>query len=288
MRTSSIVRVLAISSILMLMAVPGQAREPLKNPDDLVAVELATVGVDPFTGSPLVLLREPGSGDVVPISIGPAEARAILMAIQEVPTPRPMTHDLATDIIKNTGGRLERVLVDGLVENTYFGLLDIRMEDDEDTPVYVDSRPSDALALAVRAGAGILVAPDVLQATRDLEFEGLEDDQVVTALGITVTEVTDELREALGLPDEDGLLVNRAVGEAEGAGIVAGAMILEINGETPTSPMDFLDRVRKIPDDEKARIRFWHEGEEQEAEISTDVPIPERRREQEREPGIEV
>ena len=282
---------LALLPLLLALVAPADAREPMKDPDELVEVELATVGIDPMMGSPLVLLREPASGDVVPINIGPAEARAILRAIQEVATPRPMTHDLSVDLIDTLGGRLERVMVDGLVEGTYFGVLDIRRDDeDPDEPVYVDSRPSDALALAVRTGARILVAPDVLLASQDLEFEGLEDDQVVTALGITVAEVTPDLREALDLPeDREGVLVNRAIGDAEEAGIQPGALILEVNGESPASPMDFLELVRTTPEDEKAQVLFWFDGEEQEVELSTDVPIPDpEERRPDREPGIDV
>lgn len=256
--------VLTIGSVL--------AREPMIDPDDMVAVELATVAVDPFTGMPLVLLREANSGSVVPISIGPEEALAIIRAVEFFQTPRPMTHDTTVALIESMGGRLERIMVDGLVDNSYYGVLDVRMDNDPDTPVYVDTRPSDALALAVRTGAGIIVAPDVLQATRGQEFEGLGDDQVVTALGITVSMVTEESREAMELPDEPGVLVLRAVGEAEEKGIGSGALILEVNGEVPTSALDFLELVQRTPVDEDATIRFWYEDEVQEVELDTHVP----------------
>lgn len=272
-------RMLMSTLLLVLLTVhlTAQAREPMTDPDDLVAVELATVGVDPFSGAPLVLLREPGSGDVVPISIGPEEARAILRAIESVETPRPMTHDTAIAMIDAMGGTLHRIMVDALIDNTYHGVLDIRLEDDPDTPVYVDTRPSDALALAVRTGAGILVAPEVLQATRGREFEGLGDDQSVTALGINVGVLTDQIRSDLGFPDEPGLVVNRAVGEAQDKGIEPGSMILSVNGEVPETPLEFLELVQATPQDENAVIRFWFDGTEQEIELDTDVPEGERR-----------
>ena len=264
--------------LLVLVSVQAVAREPAVPLDEMIAVELATVGVESLSGSPVVLLREPVSGDVVLISIGSSEALAIMMALREVPTPRPMTHDLLADVIRSVGGSVERVMVDALVGSTYTGLIDLRLGQ-RDENILVDSRPSDALALAARTGATILVAPDVLVATRGLEFEGLpEAQQVVTALGITVGEVTPDLREALGLPDQRGVLVSRAVGEAADMGIAAGAMILEVNGEVPGSPMQLLELVRQTPAGTRATLRVWQDGETREVELSTDVPEPQRPR----------
>ncbi len=263
--------------LLLLTAVArADVREPAVPLDQMIMVELATVGFESLSGSPVVLLREPASGDVVLISIGPNEALAILLALREVPTPRPMTHDLLANVIAASGGSVERVMVDALVGSTYTGLIELHLEH-RDAPVLVDSRPSDALALAVRTGATLLVAPDVLVATRGLEFEGLpESQQVVTALGITVGAVTPDLREALRLPDRPGLLVSRAVGEAAELGLAAGAMVLEVNGEVPDSPMAFLELVRRTPSDSRATLSIWQDGEIREIDLSTDVPEPRR------------
>jgi uncharacterized protein len=259
--------------VMMLCTLPGAAREPEVPVEDMILVELATVGLDTISGSPVVLLREPGAGDVVLISIGSNEALAILFGLRSVPVPRPMTHDLLAGLVDAVGARLERVMVDALSGTTYLGLLELRLEG-RDGPVYVDSRPSDALALAVRTGAPILVAPAVLERARGREFLELPGDQVVTALGITVGEATPELREALGLPEEAGVLVSRAIGEAAEQGIAAGALILEVNGEVPESPIRFLDLVRGTPADARVRLRLWQDGEIRELDLSTEVPIP--------------
>ncbi len=248
------------------------SREPVVPVEEMLPVELATVGFESVSGSPVVVLREPDSGDVVLISIGSNEALAILLALRDVPTPRPMTHDLLASVIQSLDAEVERVLVDALVGGTYTGVIELDVPG-RDEPVRVDSRPSDALALAVRTGAAILVAPEVLVATRGLEFEGLpESQQVVSALGITVGEGSPDLREALGLPDEPGLVVSRAVGEAAELGLEPGAMILEVNGGVPGSPMQFLDLVRGTEPGEPARLRVWQDGETRELELSTDVP----------------
>ncbi len=264
-------RGVAVAVLVILFMAASHARELAVDPADLVPVELATVGMDPATGTPVVLLREPASGDIVPIAIGVAEARAILLALQGVEVQRPQTHDLIGNLFEAVDARLERVIVDDLVQGTYMGVLELRVGEGE-TPVLVDSRPSDALALAARSDATILVAPRILVSAREREYEGLETDQVVTALGITVVEATGELRNALNLPDRGGVLVSGVRGPAARKGLEVGSLILEVNGETPESPMHFLDLVRETPSGEDAMIRYWQAGEEHGMELDTDVP----------------
>ncbi|TVP88884.1 MAG: hypothetical protein EA348_09670 [Pseudomonadaceae bacterium] len=259
--------------LVMLMVTLAQARVPMQAPDELVAVELATVAVDPFSGAPLVVLREPDSGDFVLISIGTHEAMAIMRALEDVGTPRPMTHDTAVAMLDALDGELHQVMVDALVEGSYLGVLDIRREADPDTPVYVDTRPSDGLALAVRTGARILVAPEVLQASREQDFAGLGDDQVVTALGISVIALNAERREEFSLSSErEGLLVVRARGAAREQGVEAGALIESVNDTPVESVMDFLRQVQATPAGESARLRLWFDGETQDVELDTGVP----------------
>ncbi len=269
----SIRRLVLIPALCLLMLSAGvQARELAVDPDDLLPVELATVGVVPMTGTPLVLLREPDSGNIVPIFIGPGEARAILMAQRDVEPPRPMTHDLLVSLLDSLNGELTRVIVDELRDGTYHGALEITTDDGQ-THILVDSRPSDALAMAVRTGAAILVAPSVLEAGEDIPFEGLgDDDEVVTALGITVMAASDDLRQALDLPDEPGVLVSSAEGMAAMAGVQPGAFIVEVNESTPASPMSFLELVNATERGEKAEVKFWYEGEYHQVELDVDVP----------------
>lgn len=257
--------------VALALTGPGSARELAVAPEALIAVELATVAMLRDSNLPVVLLRDPASGDVVPIFIGPAEARAILMALHGVVTPRPMTHDLLQDVIGKLSGKLERVVVDDLRDGTYHGALEVRVTPDERL-VRIDARPSDALALAARSGAEIRVSPKVLQAGMGMEFEGLRDDQVVSAIGITVVEATQDLREALDLPDTPGVLVTNATGHAILAGIAAGALVLSVNGSIPTTPMQYLEYVRATPSGEQARIDFWYRGERRQTNLPTSVP----------------
>jgi hypothetical protein len=119
---------------------------------------VAGVTVDPVTKSPIVLLRDPESGNVIPIWIGLLEANAIALALEGTELPRPMTHDLMKSIIRATGTRLRSIEIADIREGTYFALLHI---DSDGESVSVDARPSDAIALALRCEARILVSDTV-------------------------------------------------------------------------------------------------------------------------------
>jgi len=121
-------------------------------------VTVAGVTVDPVTKSPIVVLRDPESGNVIPIWIGLLEANAIALALEGTELPRPMTHDLMKSILQATGTRLLDVEIADIRESTYFALLHI---EGNGKSVRVDARPSDAIALALRCGARILVSEKV-------------------------------------------------------------------------------------------------------------------------------
>ncbi|WP_416139621.1 bifunctional nuclease domain-containing protein [Halomonas sp. HK25] len=270
-------------ALLVAWALPTQARELAVPPEAMVEVEVATVGMSGMAGVPVVLLREPGAREVIPIFIGGAEARAILRALTGERPPRPLTHELLGDVLAGAEVALTRVYVDALTDSTFLGMLELTLPG-RDEPLRIDSRPSDAIALALTAGASIHVAPEVLEAARQIEYQGF-DDQVVVALGITVTPLDDDLREALGLPDRAGVLVSDVSGEAAETGLAPGDLLLEVNGETPESPLHFLELVRDTPAGEPARLRAWQQGEVIEVELSTEVPAPSPRR---RTPGLEA
>ena len=122
-------------------------------------VTVAGVTVDPVTKAPVVVLRDPETGNVVPIWIGLLEANAIALALEGIELPRPMTHDLMKSILHATGTRLRSVEIADIRDGTYFALL--HLEGNEGS-VQVDARPSDAIALALRCGARILVSETVL------------------------------------------------------------------------------------------------------------------------------
>jgi bifunctional DNase/RNase len=128
----------------------------------MVEVELAAVKVDVESRTPVILLQErEGRRRVLPIFIGPSEAQAIALAVQGVVPPRPMTHDLMRDLLDALDASLERVVVTELIDRTYYAELHLRIGG---RSLRVSSRPSDAVALAVRTGSPIFVADDLLDA----------------------------------------------------------------------------------------------------------------------------
>lgn len=257
--------------VVLLAGSPGvKARELAASADDMVEVEVATVGVAGFGGPPVVLLREPGAREVIPIFVGDNEARAILRGLAGHSMSRPMTHDLIGALLDRLDASLERVYVDAIINNTFFGMLELKLPG-QAGQLHVDSRPSDAIALAIRTGAGIFVAPQVLDAAREIAYEGL-DEQLVVVLGITVTPVSGDLREALSLPDRPGVLVSDVHGPAAESGLEPGALLLEVNGEIPDTPLRFLELVHDTAAEQDARLRYWQAGEEHELKLGTDVP----------------
>jgi bifunctional DNase/RNase len=126
------------------------------------------VSFDLVGKQPIVLLKTVDGNKFLPIWIGHPEAAAILMKLQNATTPRPMTHDLVTEILRELDAQVIRVAVTELRENTFYAQVTIQQDGSE---VEVDSRPSDAIALAVRAEAPIFVADEVIDESA-IEFEG--------------------------------------------------------------------------------------------------------------------
>src|ERR671935_1164441 len=142
--------------------------------------QMAVYGVsfDLVGKQPIVLLKTVDGNRFLPIWIGHPEAAAILMKLQNASTPRPMTHDLVTDILSQLDAQVVRVAVTELRENTFFAQVTIQQDGSE---IEVDSRPSDAIALAVRAEAPIFAADDVIEESA-IEFEGEEvnEEEIVS------------------------------------------------------------------------------------------------------------
>jgi bifunctional DNase/RNase len=126
----------------------------------MIEVSLVGVRVELPSNQPIVLLKEADGDRYLPIWIGAVEATAIAFALQGIETPRPMTHDLMRDILQESDITVERILISELVEQTFFAV--IRMTTNGRV-TEVSSRPSDAIALAVRTSTPIFAAEDVLE-----------------------------------------------------------------------------------------------------------------------------
>jgi bifunctional DNase/RNase len=131
-------------------------------------MDIYGVSFDLVGKQPIVLLKTKDGNKYLPIWIGQPEAAAILMKLQGASTPRPMTHDLLTEILGQLDAQVTRITVTELRENTFYAQVTVQLDG---TEIEVDSRPSDAIALAIRAEAPIFAADDVIEESA-IEFEG--------------------------------------------------------------------------------------------------------------------
>ncbi len=123
--------------------------------------------VDPITNMPIVILRDKDGQRVLPIWVGIFEANAIALQIENVATPRPMTHDLLRNVIQDLKATVQKIVVCDLKENTFYALIYLLVGGEV---VAVDARPSDAIALALRARAPIFVEDEVIDNAKSLEL----------------------------------------------------------------------------------------------------------------------
>jgi uncharacterized protein len=129
--------------------------------------------VDPITNMPIVILRDRDGQRVLPIWVGIFEANAIALQIENVPTPRPMTHDLLRNVIQDLKGSVQKIVVCDLQENTFYALIYLSLGGDT---VAIDARPSDAIALALRARAPIFVEDTVIDNAKTVDFSSEKTD----------------------------------------------------------------------------------------------------------------
>ena len=125
----------------------------------LIEMSIKGLMVDPVTNMPIVLLRDADNQRVLPIWVGPVEANAIALQIENVSPPRPMTHDLLRHLLTELGATLQRVVIADLRESTFYAYLELQRGEET---IFVDARPSDAIALAIRTKAPVFVDTKVL------------------------------------------------------------------------------------------------------------------------------
>ncbi|HKZ77658.1 MAG TPA: bifunctional nuclease family protein [Pyrinomonadaceae bacterium] len=130
-----------------------------------IEVKIRALMMDPNSGTPIIILKDVHSDTMLPIWVGAYEANAIALEIEKIAPPRPMTHDLLRNLIVELGIHVERVVVTNLRDNTFFAVIEMRTS--EGNRMILDSRPSDAIALALRADCPIFVDMEVIKASRN-------------------------------------------------------------------------------------------------------------------------
>ncbi|MDQ5859202.1 MAG: bifunctional nuclease family protein [Acidobacteriota bacterium] len=139
----------------------------------MVKMEIKGLLMDPVSNMPVVVLRDAENGVFLPIWVGIFEANAIAIQIEKIATPRPMTHDLLKNLLGELDATVERIVINDLRDNTFFARIHLLRGG---TRWDVDSRPSDAIALALRVDAEIFVEEDVLEKSKTMRPDGDETD----------------------------------------------------------------------------------------------------------------
>ena len=133
----------------------------------LIEMTIKGLMVDPVTNVPIVILKDKQGERVLPIWVGMFEANAIALQMENVTTPRPMTHDLLKNVIADLKADIQKIVVSDLRENTFYALIYLTVNGE---PVAIDARPSDAIALALRAQAPIFVEDRVIDHAKTVDF----------------------------------------------------------------------------------------------------------------------
>jgi len=131
-----------------------------------IEVKIRALMMDPNSGTPIIILKDVNSETMLPIWVGAYEANAIALEIEQVPTPRPMTHDLIKNVLEGINASVTRVVVNDLRDSTFYATISLSLQGKE---FHIDSRPSDAIAVALRVKAPIYVTLDVIERAGSIE-----------------------------------------------------------------------------------------------------------------------
>lgn len=212
----------------------GCAHEPAALPGigGQVRVDVTDVAYDHSTGAHYLVLEEKSGRRVLPIAIGDDEARAIMFELRGIKPERPLTYELLLRVIQLTGNKVDRVVIGDVRDEVYYAKVYL-----DHGRYTLDSRPSDAIAIAIGANAPIFVVDRLLQNATAANKTPLIN--LAQAVGMTVQELTPDLAEYFGVSAGSGVLVADIGNEAQKAGVKRGDIITQVDGRPITSLNEF-------------------------------------------------
>ncbi|HXW83298.1 MAG TPA: bifunctional nuclease domain-containing protein [Candidatus Binataceae bacterium] len=213
-------------------AAPVSAPAPDSN---AIRVRVVRVAFDESAQAHYVLLRDASGLRVLPIMVEDTQARAIELAMKGIKPERPLTHDLMRELIDQTGNKIDYVEISDLRDEVYYAKISMNHGHEQ-----LDSRPSDAIALAMGSGAPIYVANKLLQTSTTAELESESGmPPTLKALGVTVQDLTPELATYFDVDMHSGVLVSDVSNPAKGAGLERGDLITEVDSIKVTTLHNF-------------------------------------------------
>jgi uncharacterized protein len=246
---------LLISSFILLSGPAVQsAQEPAS-----VETRVKTLFVDPNSQTPVVVLESIADKKTLPIWIDVPEARAIALELEHVSLPRPPTHDLIRSLLQSLGATLQRVTITELRGSTYFATLSLFVKE---KAVQIDSRPSDAIAIALRMKAPIFVSTQVLAKSTPLPAAPARAEAAQKKLGLQAQDLTAELAKLLESPQQKGALVTEVMlgGAAMKAGLQRGDIITKANEQAITSTDDLESALQSARSGAQLKLEVIKKG----------------------------
>lgn len=219
----------------------GGALSAAKPAGPEVRVHVRSVGYDPGAGAHYVLLADRKGNRELPVMIGDSEANAIMLAVNGIKPDRPLTQNLLSAIIEKTGNHVDRVAIVAMHHDTYYARIFL-----DHGRYAIDSRPSDAIALAINCHAPIYVAADLFQRNVGLPVAA-NPPKFATAMGMTVEQLSPGLAKYFRVPAGQGAIVSDVTGAARTAGVERGDVVTKVAGNPIAGPGDFskyLEAVR--------------------------------------------
>jgi len=236
----------ALAAMLALCSACARHRDSDSPLPDQVRVEVANVGLDNDSGAHYVLLEDLVRRRALQILIGDEEARTIMLEMHGIKPDRPLTHDLLRDLIEQTGNRVDRVVITSVHNQIYYA--DIYLDR---VGLRLDSRPSDAIALAMGMGAPIFVNNGLFQSAAVEPHETPASKSLpptITAQGVVVQDLSPSLARQFAVAPQSGVLVADVSGLAARAGLICGDIITAVNKHRVHSISDFLVAMAGLRD----------------------------------------
>jgi bifunctional DNase/RNase len=213
--------------------------------EDVLEVQVKGVTIDPQGHTPVVILEEQQGHRAFPIWIGIPEARAIMLEMEGVSTPRPLTHALLHNILVDLNVKVGRVIITAMQEETFYATILLRQDN---KTLAIDARPSDAIALALHVHAPVFATKKLLDTVRTVTWqEPPTPVSVVKTLGMHLQNLDATLASFFHLAKADGVLVSSvdAGSQAEQHGIRRGDVITGVDGKPVKDVQDFLATYKK-------------------------------------------
>ena len=253
-------RVTLAAALLLLLTFPTGLWVAPTAADEVV-MQVRSVTIDPTSNSPVVVLHNEEQGKALPIWIGHFEAQAIAMEMEGISGPRPLTHDLMKKIVEGLEAEVERVVIDDLRDQTYYASIHLLSHGNQ---LRIDSRPSDAIALALRFRKPILVNATLLlgEAAVELGTGGQGKRRVGRLWGLTLQDVTAELAGFFELGEGQGILVSDVASDAVARAVRRGDIITNVNGQAVRTLVELEARAKQIENGASVELGVRRKGAE--------------------------